>query len=72
MYLDELKARYGDVEQFLEYVRAQMRLHDISKRRLAGEMLVARRDLQRWLSGEVTPRLESLLRLDEALKRLLK
>lgn len=71
MNLDELKARYGEPERFLEHARAQMALHNIAKRALAREAGIDHSQLRGWFNGRVTPTLESMLRLDAALKRLI-
>ena len=70
MRIDELKAELGEPEDFLDGIALE--LHDAGKSQsaLAREMGLPRQNVSRWFTGEVSPSLESMLRIRDAMERL--
>ncbi len=70
MRIDELKEKLGEPEAFLEGVQTDLLLAGESQSALAREMGLPRQNVSRWFTGEVEPSLESMLRIRDALERL--
>jgi transcriptional regulator with XRE-family HTH domain len=63
--------RYTNPERHIAQLRRTLELHHISQGELARAAGVCPTQVSRWLHGRVTPQLQSLIRLDEALSHLL-
>ncbi len=70
MRIDELKSELGEPEDFLDDVALALYEADLSQSALAREMGLPRQNVSRWFTGEVEPSLESMLRIQDALERL--
>jgi DNA-binding XRE family transcriptional regulator len=69
--LDFLKQRYGDPQKFLNNVAGQLALHGLSKYRLAQEIEMRKDNLYNLFNGMYAPSLETMLRIDYGLQRLI-
>ena len=69
-FFDEIYRRYGDPEAFVKKVRDRLELYDISQNQLAKRTGYHPTHVSRWLRLKVVPSMESMVRMDEALERL--
>lgn len=62
---------YGQPEEFLRRLRSELLLHKRTRHALAREAGIDHSLVYRYFSGEVTPPVERMVALDEALERLI-
>ena len=67
---ERIARRYGRPDRFVEKIRLGLSGFDISKRALALRSGLCYTHVLKVLSDSVTPRLETMLLLDEALEQL--
>lgn len=67
-----IQERYGNPATFIRRVKATMAEHEISQAALARRAGYSATNVSRWLNGLVTPSLETMLILDEALAQLVR
>lgn len=67
---DEVRRRYGNSAAFIDRVNDELDRWDITQADLARVSGYDRGILNRWLRGRVTPPLQAMLIVDEALERL--
>ena len=68
---DELQRRYGDPARFVKGFKLRLAFARITQLKFARECGFDYTQLNRWLSGRVMPSWESMLRLDDALDRMM-
>lgn len=66
-----IRDRYGDPAEFVRRLKSTMILHGISQNMLALRSGYHRSHVSRWMSGKVTPNLETMLNMDEAIECLI-
>lgn len=69
--MDSIQARFGTPAEFIDRLKAALALHNIRHAHLAREAGVCPTQISRWFSGRVKPSLETMIRLDNALTRVL-
>lgn len=69
--LNTIRERLGSPGEFVANVRRKLALHGIPQARLAERLGVPPSNLSRWLRGRVRPSLETMLRIEVAVDRLI-
>lgn len=70
-FYEEVHRRYGDPTLFVERLNKKRETHGISRGALAKRAGLQATHVSRWLGGRVTPSMETMVVLDEALDRLI-
>jgi transcriptional regulator with XRE-family HTH domain len=66
-----LEELYGQPGEFLRRLRSELLLHKRTRHALAREAGIDHSNVYKYFSGEIVPNVNTMVRLDEAMERLL-